>query len=154
VVPRLSAVSLDTVTLLFTLGVSILTGLIFGLTPAVETSRVNLVESLKETGKNLVPGRQRLRRLLVLGEVTLAFVLLTGAGLMLRTFVHMLQVDPGFQSQGVFTFAITPPGNRYRGDTKVIALLKELEKNLSATPGVQEVSSVSHLPFDDYPNWY
>jgi predicted permease len=154
VVPRLSAVAMDRPTLLFTLILSALTGLIFGLTPAVEGSKVNLVESLKEAGRNFAPGRQRLRRLLILAEVTLAFVLLTGAGLMLRTFVHLLQVDPGFQSHDVLSFAISPPGSRYPDDSKVIPLLTELEKDLSVLPGVQAVGSISHLPFDDYPNWY
>ena len=154
VVPRLSAVALDTPTLLFTLGLSLLTGIIFGLTPALQGSRANAAESLKVAGKNFASGNQRLRRLLVLAEVAFAFVLLTGAGLMLRTFAHLLQVDPGFRPQSVFTFAISPPGIRYRGDPQIINLLTELEKALSALPGVEEAGSISHLPFDDYGNWY
>jgi predicted permease len=154
VVPRLDAIRLNGPTLLFTTGVSLLTGLIFGLAPALDSSRVNLLDSLKEVGKTFVPGRQRLRRLLVLAEVTLAFVLLTGAGLMLRTFVQLLRVDPGFHSSGVLTFAISPPGSRYPDDVKRIALLKQMEQDFSALPGVEAVGSTSHLPFDDYGNWY
>lgn len=154
VVPRLDAIRLNGPTLLFTAGVSVLTGLVFGLVPALDSSRVNLLESLKEVGKTFVPGRQRLRRLLVLAEVTLAFVLLMGAGLMLRTFVQLLRVDPGFHSSGVLTFAISPPGSRYQDDTKIIALLRQMEKDISALPGVEAVGSTSHLPFDDYGNWY
>src|SRR5262249_52610114 len=154
VVPRLGAVTLDGTTLLFTAGLSVVTGIVFGLMPALDASRVNLVEALKAAGKAFVPVRQSLRRMLVVAEVVLAFVLLTGAGLMLRTFIHLLQVDSGFRSQGVLTFAISPPRNRYSGDTKVIELMREMEKNISALPGVQAVASVSHLPFDDFPNWY
>ncbi|HEY6352310.1 MAG TPA: ABC transporter permease [Candidatus Angelobacter sp.] len=154
VVPRLADVTLDGPTLLFTAGLSVLTGVIFGLTPALASSSVNLVESLKEAGRNFVGGHRKLRRLLVLAEVTLAFVLLTGAGLMLRTFVRLLQVDPGFHSPDVLTFAISPPGRRYPDDVKIIELLQQLEKNLAALPGVQSVGSTSHLPFDDYGNWY
>jgi putative ABC transport system permease protein len=154
VVPRLGAAAINDATLLFTGGLCILTGLTFGLAPALAASKVNLVESLKEAGKNFFPGRQNSRRFLVLTEVTLAFVLLTGAGLMLRTFVHLLQVDPGFKSQNVLSFAISLPLNRYPDDLKRIEFLRQLESDLAALPGVQAVGSVSHLPFDDFPNWY
>jgi predicted permease len=154
VVPRLADVAIDVPTLLFTAGLSVVTGVIFGLTPALEASRVKLVEALKEAGKNLVSGRQKSRRLLVLAEVALAFVLLTGAGLMLRTFVRVLQVDPGFQARDILTFAISPSPFRYRGDTKIIELLQQIERNIAALPGVKSVGSTSALPFDDYGNWY
>jgi predicted permease len=154
VVPRLQGATLNGPTLLFTLALSVLTGVIFGLTPALGASKVRLIESLKEVGKNFAPGRQRLRRLLVLAEVSVAFVLLTGAGLMLRTLTHLLRVDPGFRSQGVITFAISLPGNRYPDDVKRIEFLRRLEKDLCGLPGVEAAGSISHLPFDDFPNWY
>ena len=154
VVPRLHAANLNGPTLFFTAALSVLTGLIFGVAPALGASKVRLLESLKEAGKNFAPGRQKLRRLLVLAEVSLAFVLLTGAGLMLRTLTHLLRVDPGFRSQNVITFAISLPGRRYPDDIRRIDFLRQLEKDLSALPGVQSVGSISHLPFDDFPNWY
>jgi predicted permease len=154
VVPRLNAANLNAPTLLFTAGLSLFTGIVFGLTPALGTSKVRLLESLKEAGKNFAPGRQKLRRLLVLAEVSVAFILLTGAGLMLRTLTHLLRVDPGFRSQNVISFAISLPGRRYPDDVKRIEFLRRLEKELSALPGVQSAGSISHLPFDDFPNWY
>ena len=154
VVPRLHAASLNTPTLLFTMSVCVIAGMMFGLAPAVGASRVRLLESLKEAGKAIVPGRQRLRRLFVLSEVTLAFVLLTGAGLMLRTFLRLLRVDPGFRPQNVLTLAVTLPRTRYPDDGKRVEFLRRLEQDLSALPGVQAVGSISHLPFDDFPNWY
>jgi predicted permease len=154
VVPRLNAANLNGATLSFTVGLSVLTGIIFGVAPALGASKVRLLESLKEAGKNFAAGRQKLRRMLVLAEVSIAFVLLTGAGLMLRTLTHLLRVDPGFHSQNVITFAVSLPERRYPDDVKRIEFLRRLEKDLSALPGVQAVGSISHLPFDDFPNWY
>jgi len=154
VVPRLDVANLNAPTLFFTAALSVVTGIIFGVTPALGASKIRLLESLKDAGKNFAPGRQSLRRLLVLAEVSVAFVLLTGAGLMLRTLAHVLRVDPGFRSQNVVTFAISLPGRRYPNDLKRIEFLKQLEKNLATLPGVQSAGSISHLPFDDFPNWY
>jgi len=153
-VPRLAAIGLDLRTLLFTMGLCYLTGLIFGIVPAFGALNENLVGSLKGKERTFVPGRNSVRRLLVLVEVTFAFVLLTGAGLMLRTFVHLLNVDPGFRSNGVLGFTISLPGNRYLGDGKVIAFFDELEKRLSQIPGVQSAGSTSHIPLDDVSNWW
>jgi len=153
-VPRLSEVTINIPTLLFAAGLCLVTGVIFGLAPALEASKVDMVSSLKSVGKNLMPSRRRLRRLLVLAEVTFAFILLNGAGLMLRTFVHLLRVDPGFEPNGVLTFTISLPGSRYSDDGKVTGFFRQLEKDLSVLPGVQAAGSTSHVPLDEFSNWY
>jgi putative ABC transport system permease protein len=151
--PRLSAVGLDLRTLAFTSALCILTGLLFGMPPALGVSSANLLEALRG-GKTAGPGRSKFRRLLLLGEVSLAFMLLIGAGLMIRTFAQLLHVDPGFNSSNVLSFAVSLPEARYADDARRTEFLRQLEHNLSALPGVQSVGAVSHIPFDDFPNWY
>lgn len=153
-VPRLAAIGFNIPTLLFTVGICFLTGIIFGLVPAFGASKVNLVNSLKDAGKNFVSGRGSVRRLLVLIEVTFAFVLLTGAGLMLRTFVQLIRVDPGFRPDRVLAFTVSLPGNRYRGDVKVTTFFDQLEKQLAQIPGVQSAAATSHVPLDEFSNWW
>lgn len=147
-------VSFDFRVLGYAFAVSLLAGILFGLAPAAESSRGGLIETLKAGGKGVVPGRGRFRRLLVMSEVALGFVLLIGSGLMIRTFVRLLNVDPGFQADHVLTFQITPPNPRYSRDEDRIHLIYQLTKNFSALPGVQSVGGVHRLPFDDYANWY
>jgi predicted permease len=151
--PRLHTIGLDPRTLAFTSALCILTGLLFGMAPALGISRLHLVDALRG-GKTAAPGRSRFRRLLVLGEVGLAFMLLIGAGLMIRTFVRLLQVDPGFNAANTLTFAVTLPGGRYHDDAKRNEFLRLLEHDLATIPGVESVGAVSHIPFDDFPNWY
>jgi predicted permease len=151
---RLSSVAINIPTLLFAAGLCLGAGVIFGLAPALGASNVDLVTSLKKVGKNLMSGRGRLRRVLILAEVTFAFILLIGAGLMLRTLAHLLLVDPGFESSGVLTFTISLPGNRYGDDSKVTGFFRQLEKDLSVLPGVQGAGSTSHVPLDEFSNWY
>jgi len=110
------------------------TGLLFGMAPALGVSRIHLLDALKDGGKAGGPARSKFRRLLVLSEVSLAFMLLMGAGLMLRTFAQLLKVDPGFKSNNVLTFAVSLPGARYSDDTKRTEFLRQLEHELSAVP--------------------
>ena len=151
--PRLNTIGLDLRTLTFTSALCILTGLLFGMAPALGVSRVHLLDMLKG-GKTAGPGSSKFRRLLVLSEVSLAFTLLIGAGLMLRTFGQLLKVDPGFNSSNVLTFAVSLPASRYPDDTRRTEFLRRLEHDLAALPGVQNAGAVSHVPFDDFPNWY
>jgi predicted permease len=150
--PRINTADIGLATLVFTLGISLLTGLVMGLAPALGLARMNVVESLRETGRARGIGRRGLRKLLVLVEVTLACLLLIGAGLMVRTFVRLLGVDPGFSSSQVMTFKITLPA-RYPTDEVRINLLRQMEQKLAVIPGVQSVGLTSHLPFDDFSNW-
>ncbi len=152
--PRLNTVGLDLRTLVFTFALCLLTGVLFGLAPAVGSASINLLDALKDSARIAGSAKVRLRRLLILSEVALAFMLLIGAGLMIRTFVGLVKVDPGFNSANVLTFAVSLPEARYRDDVKRNEFLRQLEKDLSALPGVKSVGAVSHIPFDDFPNWY
>ena len=143
---RLGAIHLDARAFAFTLAAAFLTGIIFGIAPALGASRFDLAKGLKSNGRNLSPAGQRSKMALILGEVALSFALLAGTGLLVRTFVSVLHVDPGFRAANVLSF--TTLGGDYN-------FLHQLQQNLSALPGVESVSVVSHLPLDDsYPNWY
>jgi predicted permease len=139
----------------FTLALSIGAGILFGLAPALGTTRLNLVESLKEGGRSIANTKQGPRNMLVTAEVALGFVLLTGAGLLLQTLASLLRVDPGFNSQHVMTARLSASGVKYQRPESRVRFFRELQKNLSATNGIESVGVISHLPFDDtLPNWY
>ncbi len=139
----------------FTLGLSIAAGILFGLAPALGTTSVNLVESLKEGGRATVAGRQRPRNVLIAAEVALGFVLLVGAGLLLQTLASLLRVNPGFNSRHVMTVRLSVSGVKYQTPESAIHFFRELQKKLSAINGIDSVGVISHLPFDDtLPNWY
>ncbi|HEV2297996.1 MAG TPA: ABC transporter permease [Candidatus Acidoferrales bacterium] len=143
---RLGVIHLDPRAFAFTFVVALLTGILFGFAPALGASRIDLAAGLKSAGRNLSPAGQRSKFALILGEVTLSFALLTGTGLLVRTFISVLHVDPGFQPANVLSF--TTLGGDYN-------FLHQLQQNLSALPGVESVSLVSHLPLDaSVGNWY
>jgi predicted permease len=123
---------------------AIVTSLFFGLLPAISAGRLDLAHSLKE-GRAAGWKRQYGTTLLISGEIALAFVLLVGTGLLTRTFINVLRIDPGFHAQNVYTFRLSGAGHQ---------MLRQLQQNLGAMPGVQSVSAVSHLPLDDAGNWY
>jgi predicted permease len=146
---------LDGSVLGFTLALSVITGILFGLVPAFAAARENLIHVLKEGGKGTTAGKHYLRKILVISEVSLGFMLLVGTGLMVRTFTSLLRVDPGFQPENVLTFQLTFPDSRYGDPQSVSRLLNQLRTNLAAMPGTQSVGGVSHLPLDPgLPNWY
>lgn len=147
--PRASEIRLDSTVFAFTLGVAIVTGLLFGLVPALTASRTDLQNSLRESGRSATgTGRQlRLRNILVIGETGLASVLLIAAGLMLHSFVNLLRADPGFQPQQVLTASLSLPLQRYRGVPKRIQFFEQLLANLEALPGVQSVGAGGDLPW-------
>jgi len=138
-------VSLDGSVLAFTFLVAIVTSMLFGLAPAISAGRLDLAHNLKEAGRPAGWKRQYGTSLIVAGEVALAFVLLIGTGLLTRTFINVLRIDPGFRAQDVYTFRLS--GAPYR-------MLHQLQQNLAVVPGVQSVSAISHLPLDDAGNWY
>lgn len=152
---QLVEVSLDGWVLTFTLGLSILTGLLFGLAPALLVSRVDLAEALKESGQTTATGKPWFRQLLIVSEVALGCVVLVGTGLMIRTFASVLRVDPGFRADNVLTFQLSFPWTRYGTVESITSFLKELRTNLAAMPGTESVSGISHLPLDEGKgNWY
>ena len=150
----LDSVSFNFAVLGYAFAVSLLAGLLFGVAPAAESSRANLVDTLKAATKNIVAGKNRSRAALVACEVALGFVLLIGSGLMIRTFFQLLNVDTGFRADHLLTFQLAPSYNHYPNDGDRARFFQQLRKNVLALPGVESVGGVSHLPLDDYPNWY
>ena len=147
--PRAGEVGIDGTVMVFTLVVSVVTGLLFGLAPALQTSRTNLQETLKEggrTGSADLSGR-RLRRGLVVAEVALALTLLTGAGLLIKSVARLQAVSPGFEPANVVTFNLTLPPLRYPTDTVQRVFAGRLLEQLAAVPGVSNVGTTSVLPF-------
>jgi predicted permease len=146
--PRLDTIKLDAWVLAFTLGVSVLTGIGFGLAPAILTSKADLNDSLKEGGRGASEGsnRSRARSLLVVAEVALALVLLIGAGLMIRSFQRLQASDAGFDPHNVLTMTVPLAGRKYSDPARRVALFNQLIPQIAALPGVESVSAINHLP--------
>lgn len=154
-ISRLVEVRLDGWVLTFTFALSILTGVLFGLAPALLVSRVDLTEALKESRQTTATARPSFRQLLIVSEVALGCIVLVGTGLMIRTLASVLRVDPGFRAENVQTFQLSFPWTRYGTVESITNFLKELRTNLGAMPGTESVSGISHLPLDEGKgNWY
>ena len=150
-----TSLQLDFGVLLFSVVLTLFSGLLFGIVPALDAARVSLTAALQEAGRSSVTAmRRRSRAVLIAGEIALSFVLLVGAGLMLRTFVAVQRVEPGFRAQGALTFEINLPGRRYRSDENRRAFVRQCQQKLREIPSVEFAGAISHLPLDDYPNWY
>lgn len=146
--PATAQVRVNLPVLGFALGASILTGLIFGAFPALRTARTDLHETLKEGGRAIGDrGGLRLRRSLVVSTVALALTLLVGAGLLMRSFERVVNVDPGFQPDRLLTFRLSLPSTKYANDTVRSAALERLGEELAAAPGIQAAGGTSTLPF-------
>jgi putative ABC transport system permease protein len=147
-IPRLDAVRVDGRVMLFTLGVSLFTGVVFGLVPAFQATRDALAGTLKESGRGAVTTSAgvRVRGALVVLEMALAVMLLAGAGLLLRSFVKLQAVDPGFRPEQVLTFELSLPDARYPEDDKSIAFFDQLLPRLRSLPGVRSAGAVMLLP--------
>jgi putative ABC transport system permease protein len=146
-VPRLQEITFDGQVFLFTAGLSLLTGLLFGLAPAWQTSKVNLAETLKDAGRSSsAGGRIRTHSLLVMAEVALVAVLLIGAALMLQSFKRLTAVDAGFQPEGVATFEVCLPWARYDEGQQRAQFFEQASARLGALSGVKAIGVVSKLP--------
>jgi len=147
--PVFNGFRIDLRVLAFTLIASLLTGLIFGLAPALQMSRPNLAESLKEGGRSLSASavRNRLRGTLVVAEIAMTLVLLVAAGLLMRTMMQLSHVDKGFNSQNLLTMNLGLPNLKYPKPENVISFYKEAGKRIAALPGVRAVGATSVLPF-------
>jgi len=151
-IPRIgpdgSAVSLDLNVLLFTFGVSVLTGILFGLFPAISTSRINLASALKESSSQAGVGLRtgKVRSVLVIGEVALALVLVVGAGLLIRTFMKLQAVDPGFDTHNVLTMAMSLSGDRFQKTAGVAQIVRDGTERLLNVPGVSTAAAACCLP--------
>jgi putative ABC transport system permease protein len=132
--------------LLFTLGLSVFSGLVFGLAPALQVSKPNLNDSLKEGARQVSGSSHRLRSALVVFEVALSLVLLVGAGLSVRSFVSLLKTSPGFNSENVMTMRVGLPRAKYREEPQRVAFYNELVQRVKATPGVESAAFVNYLP--------
>jgi predicted permease len=140
-VPRANEVSLDWRVLLFTMALSLFAGVVFGLAPALKTSRVNLLETLKESGRGSSGARNRLQGAFVASEVAMALVLLVGAGLMVRSLAALWRVDPGFNPQHAITFALSMPTKvETATSAETRARLRHLDETMRNIPGVKAVS--------------
>jgi putative ABC transport system permease protein len=145
-VPRLEQVALDLPVLAFTVLLSIATGLMFGLAPAVVASR-SVNESLREGGRHGAgPRARRMLGSLVVVEVALALVLLTGAGLLIRSFMRLQNVDPGFRADGLVTTRVSLPATGYDTEQEVGTFFLSAVDRISAVPGVQSAAGVTFLP--------
>ncbi|HEY3662967.1 MAG TPA: ABC transporter permease [Chthoniobacterales bacterium] len=147
-IPRLSEVHIDLTVLLVTLAIAIGTGLLFGLVPGLASGRPDLTEALKEGGRGSTSSRRhnRLRNALVIAEVALALVLLTGAGLLLKSFVRLQNVNAGFNAQHVLTAEISLPALRYPDKTAQANFFAELDRRVAALPGVTHAGLTIILP--------
>ena len=147
-IPRLSEVGLDGRVLIFTLAVSALTGVVFGLAPAWQASHFDLTASLKEGGRGSTEGarRNRTRSLLVVSEVALSLLLLVGAGLLLKSFVRLLNADPGYTAARVLTMLIPLPNTSYSSPEQQHAFFREAIERTRALPGVEAAAAVNVLP--------
>lgn len=132
----------------FTLLVSLLTGVLFGLFPALQASKTDVQLSLKEGGNSSSSGRQnRLRNLLVVLEISLAMVLLVGAGLLVRSFIRLLNVTPGFEQRNLLTMMVPATGTKYASNEQTITFYQTVINRVKSLPGVEAAAIVSNLPF-------
>lgn len=158
-IPRLDAIRLDGRVLAFTFGVSILTGILFGLAPALRAARVDLNSTLKSGGRNtqgeggLGGSRRHLRSLLIVGEMAISIVLLVGAGLLIRSFVQLQRVSPGFIPEGVVSMRLGALGRQFENRDAAVAYFQTFGEQLASVPGVKERGAVSSLPFTSSVGW-
>jgi putative ABC transport system permease protein len=147
-IPRYNKISVDLTVLAFTLLASVATGIVFGLAPAWQSLRVDLNSALKEGGRGAVAetGQRRLSSMLVIAEMAMAMVLLIGAGLLLRSFAHLLDVKPGFTTENLLTMQIGLPNAAYQQPEKRAAFMQQLETSLRGAPEVTSVGFVTRLP--------
>jgi len=149
-IPRLSQIGIDGRALAWTALVSLLTGVLFGLAPAWQSSRLNLNETLKEGGRSGAdsPGKRRWRDLLVVSELALAVMLLIGAGLLVKSFWRLQRVDPGVDTDRVLTMQLALRGGRYADPQQVDAFYPRLLERIQALPGVRAAAASNSLPPD------
>src|SRR5262249_5260596 len=147
---HLDQIAIDGRLLGFALAVSLLTGLIFGLAPAWQASKPQLNEVLKEGGRSAMGSRsgQRLRQLLVVSGVALAVVLVVGAGLLIKSFVRLQEVNPGFNPERLLTFHVRIARAKYSNDDQRLAFFQQLLARLEALPGVKSAGATSSILFD------
>jgi predicted permease len=150
--PRASDIHVNGAVFAFTLPIALATGVLFGLAPAMQAARTDLQQTLRESGRGSTGGARQLwlRNALVVGEVSLACILLIGAGLMLRSFVNLLRTDPGFRPQQVLTAGVSLPDAKYKTGKDIAAFYDRLSAVLSGIPGVRSAGLGTDLPWTGY----
>ena len=146
--PRVKEIGIDWRVFAFTFAATILAGIMFGLFPALQTSRPNLNETLKDSGQrgSETGGRNRVGSLLIVSEIALSFILLAGAGLMIKSFLHLREINPGFNPDNVLVMRVTLPPGKYSDGEPRAQIYKQLVDAVKATPGVQSAGTVLSLP--------
>ena len=158
-IPRLEDIALNGTVLWFTFGVSLATGILFGLAPVWRAIRLDVNNSLKAGGRSgqsdggLRLRRHRLRGLLVVSELTLSLMLLIGAGLLVRSFVRLQRVPPGFSTAGVLTMQIAANDPKYRDEKAVMNFYRDIDERVSRLPGIKSEGEVSALPLTGTVGW-
>lgn len=148
--PRVNEIGIDLRVFVFTLAVTMLAGILFGLFPALQSSRPNLNEALKDSGQRGSDsgGSNRVGSLLIVSEIALSFVLLTGAGLLIKSFLQLREINPGFNPENVLVMRMTLPPGKYAQGQPRAQIYKQLLDQVRATPGVQSMGAVMSLPLD------
>jgi predicted permease len=151
-IPRIESIPIDGWVIGFALMASIATGVLFGLAPAMQSSRMNLGETLKESGRTESGGAQgrRFRNVLTVAEVALSLMLLAAAGLMIQSFLKLVRTDPGFRSDHVLTMRIFLPSNKYQKSEQQLAFARAALERIRAVPGVESAGSVTFLPLSGW----
>jgi putative ABC transport system permease protein len=144
--PRVDDIKVDANVLLFTLAASIITGVVFGLAPALQASNPNLNETLKEGGRSGSSGRQGLRGVLVVAEIAISLILLVGSGLLIRSFIALNHVSAGFDDQNMLTFDLSLSSKEYAEAPKVRRFFKEFLEKIEVLPGVESAAATDLLP--------
>src|SRR5580658_10231400 len=157
-IPRLDELGMDYRVLMFTVGISILTGIVFGLAPALRASRIDLNTALKAGGRGTLSGglnvkRDKLRGALVIAELAVSLTLLTGAGLLVRSFVRLLSVPPGFNPDHVVSMRIAADGPKYEQGSQRFLFYQNLAQRVLSLPGVTGQGAVSVLPLTPSVSW-
>ena len=151
-VPRVQEIQLDWQTLAFTLVASILTGVVFGLIPAFQVSKPDLNSILRESGRGAAGSvnRQRVRTLLVIGQVGVSMLLLIAASLLIRSFIELQRVEPGFDPRNVLTMRVSLPAAKYGTNSQKTIFFRQAAEKLEAIPGVRSASAVLALPLESH----
>ena len=152
-IPRVEMIKVDGRVLTFTLAVSLLTGLIFGLVPALQASKPDLNESLKEGGRGSTGSARakRIRGALVVSEIALSLVLLIGAGLLVKSFLRLERFNLGFNPSNLLTMRIQLPGSKYKDEKQITGFYQQLLERIQTVPGVQSVGAIASIFLTDTP---
>ena len=147
-IPRLDDVSVDRTVVIFAVSLAVLTGLVFGLVPAMQSTRGGVAGTLKESGRGALTSRSgsRVRSALVIAEMALAVMLLAGAGLLIRSFTRLAAVDPGFRVEPALTFELSLPDSRYEQEPQQVMFFDQLLPRLKSIPGVRSAGGILSLP--------